>query len=256
MKYQDQNKFRLSKTHVRVYLKPEYHPALKGTSLSHPDIIRSGNAKGLPKICSENSEDAQTWRHFNPLLHMSYQERIDWLMTFLKESVKREVKRQDLVGTCQKVKLMFWRGKKAKPIYSPPANLGCPEGNTEVDITILTEKAIIFIEAKYRSEIDTYTTHCPNRDQIIRNIDVGTYYAWNRGLDFYFILLTSSNCNKSRRLLSHYVSNPQEIINRLPHRTDIPRKIDQITKNLGMITWNKLSKIKVLAHETRLLKSH
>ena len=243
------DRFQISKTGVKVYLRPAYHPALKGTFLSHPDFIRksrelfskrSGNVKGLPKICSKNSEDAQTWRHFSPLLHMSHQKRIDWLMAFLKESFKREVKRQDLIGARQKVELMFWRGKRAKPIYSPPAKLGYPEGDTEVDLTILTEKTITFVEAKYCSEISTHTTHCPNRDQIIRNIDVGTHYAWNKGLNFYFILLTSSNCNKSRRLLSHYVSSPQEIISRLPHRTDIPKRVDQITKNLGLITWDKI----------------
>jgi len=100
----------------------------------------------------------------------------------------------------------------------------------------LAEKAIIFVEAKYHSEIETRTTRCPNRDQIIRNIDVGTYYAWNKGFDFYFLLLTSSNSTKSRKLLTHYIENPQEIIDRLPHRADIPKKIGQVTDNMGLTT--------------------
>jgi len=145
---------------------------------------------------------------------MSPQKRGNWLEAFLEGSLKRKPK-QDLVNILPKAKLLFWRGKRVEPMYTPPLNFGCREGNTEVDLTILTEKAIVFVEAKYHSEIDTRTTHCPNRDQIIRNIDVGAYYAWNKGLDFYFVLLTSSNCTKSRKLLKHYLENPQEIVDLL-----------------------------------------
>jgi len=173
---------------------------------------------------------------------MSPKKRCNWLETFLEESLKRRPK-QDLVRMLSEAKLMFWRGKRAKPTYKPPPNLGYREGNTEVDLTILAEKLIIFVEAKYYSKIGTHTAHGPNRDQIIRNIDVGTYYAWNKGLDFYFVFITSSNCNKSRKLLRHYLGNPQEIVDRLPHRTDIPKRIEQITENMGLTTWNQLHKI-------------
>lgn len=36
----NQEKFLYSKIGVKVYLKPEYHPALKGANLSHPDFVR------------------------------------------------------------------------------------------------------------------------------------------------------------------------------------------------------------------------
>ena len=251
MTHSEPKNFIYSKIGVKVYLKPEYHPSLRATDLSHPDILRKarelfdkrhGRVAGLPKICSENSEDAQTWSHFSPLLSMSSEKRGNGLETFLEESLKRKPK-QDLVKMLPEAKLMFWRGKRAKPMYKPPPNLGCREGNTEVDLTILAEKAIIFVEAKYHSKIVTHTTHCPNRDQIIRNIDVGTYYAWNKGLDFYFVLLTSSNRNKSAKLLRHYLDNPQEIVDRLSHRTDISKKIEQIANKLGLTTWDQLRKI-------------
>jgi len=251
MKSQNQERFRLSETGIKVYVKPEYHPALMGTNLSHVDIVRKagelfgrgyGKVTGLPKICSANSEDAQTWGHFSPLLSMLPEEKGIWLKAFLQKSLKRELN-QDLRKTLSDAKLMFWRGKRAKPMYKPPPNLGYPEGNTEVDLTILTRKAVIFVEAKYHSEIAMHTTHCPNRDQIIRNIDVGTYYAWNKNLEFYFTLLTSTDCKKSMRLLMNYLNNPQEIISRLPHRTDTPKRIEQITNNLDLITWNELEKI-------------
>jgi len=67
------------KNRCQVYLKPEYHPALQGSNLSHFDIARKarevfgrghGNVKALPKICSKNGEDAQALMHFSPLLSM------------------------------------------------------------------------------------------------------------------------------------------------------------------------------------------
>lgn len=253
MKYPNHKKFVHSKTGVKVYLKTEYHPILKETDLLHPDIARKTRelfdrryeiVKGFPKMCSENSEDAQTGGRFSPLLSMSPKKRGDWLRIFLEESLKRNLT-QNLVRMLPKAELTFWRGRKEDPMYSPPPNLGCAEGNTEVDLTILAEKAIIFIEAKYRSEIAPRTTHCPYRDQIIRNIDVGTYYAWNRKLDFYFILLISSNCAKSRERLEYYLDTPQNIADRLPHRMDIPNQLEQIKDNLGLITWDQLEKIEL-----------
>ena len=84
------------------------------------------------------------------------------LEAFLGESLKRKPER-NLVRMLRNAKLLFWRGKRAEPMYKPPRSLGYPEGNVEVDITILAEKAIIFVEAKYHSKIAIHTTHCPNK---------------------------------------------------------------------------------------------
>ena len=113
MKSVNQERFLYSKTGVKVYLKPEYHPALKGTNLSHPDFVRKAKelfgdkhekASGLPKICSENSEDAQTWMHLSPLLSISPQKRGNWLEAFLEKSLKRKAK-HDLINMLPKAKL-------------------------------------------------------------------------------------------------------------------------------------------------------
>jgi hypothetical protein len=150
-------RFKVSKTGVRVYVKPEFHPALKGTDLSHPDFLRkakelfgetSGSeVVGLPRICSENSEDAQTWHYFSSLLLMASSKKIARLKLFLEKSLGNEVK-DELVSMLPEAELMFWRGKRERPFYPPPPNLGYPEGNTEVDLTISMAKAVVFVEAK------------------------------------------------------------------------------------------------------------
>ncbi|MBN8208935.1 hypothetical protein JI666_09275 [Bacillus sp. NTK071] len=46
---------------------------------------------------------------------------------------------------------------------------------------------ILVIEAKYKSDISAGTTHNKERNQVLRNIDVGSNYAGKK--DFYFSLL-------------------------------------------------------------------
>jgi hypothetical protein len=240
--------FLCSKTGIKVYLKPEFNPILKGTNLLHPDFTRkakelfsknTGVVKGLPRICSEHSEDALTWRYFSPLLEMTKEERGHWLQVFLEETYRTRPN-LNVAESLAEAEAMFWRGRKVSPFYEPPPNLGYAEGNTEVDLSIQSPKAMIFVEAKYHSEIALHTSHSNSRDQIIRNIDVGTYYSWKRGMDFYFILLAPLKSWKSIERLNLYRENPNKIVDRLPHRSDIRSKLKQLTANLGFITWETL----------------
>jgi len=236
----------ISKSGVKVYRKPEYHPLLKGTNLSHCDFLRKMKetfpkhiAEGLPKICSENSEDALTWYYFNPLLSGTGDYKRKWLKAFLRNSlwhIPNNIPTKNL----EDAKILFWRGKEKSPIINPPPNLKQKEGNTEVDVIIkIPEKAIIFIEAKHISPLSSGTTYDSSRDQIIRNLDVGSYYAWKKGYDFFFILLTDKEDEKSKQILDYYNDNPKNIVESLSHRDDIPKKINLLINNLGYITWDK-----------------
>ena len=78
------------------------------------------------------------------------------------------------------------------------------EGNTNLDLKIVGEqngvKKVIFIEAKFLSDISYKITYNPVRDQIIRNIDAGIDLIKGDKIeqinkiknykDFYFLLLT------------------------------------------------------------------
>jgi hypothetical protein len=245
------SRFVFSNSKIKVYLKPQYNPILKAIDLQHPDISRkakelfdrrSGLVKGLPKICSEHSEDARTWKHFSPLLSMSAKDKQLRLRGFLEDALDRKLSPQ-ITNTLTRVELMFWRGRKASPFYVPPPNLGFPEGKTEVDLTIKTPQVLVFVEAKYLSEIAKGTTYCPQRDQIVRNIDVGTYYAWKRNLDFFFIILASQQCRESIELLQRYRSNPQSIVRMLPHRPDVEDRLGEVAENLGLMTWDRLEEL-------------
>src|SRR5690606_34718274 len=61
---------------------------------------------------------------------------------------------------------------------------------SEIDVIIESPFWVWFIEAKYRGDIAFGTTTRADRDQVLRNVDVGTYYAGVR--PFYFSLLVTS----------------------------------------------------------------
>jgi hypothetical protein len=54
---------------------------------------------------------------------------------------------------------------------------GGEEGLSEIDVII---EWVWFIEAKHKSDIRLRTTTRPGRDQVLRNIDVESYYAGAR----------------------------------------------------------------------------
>jgi hypothetical protein len=132
-------------------------------------------ASKVKHLRSENSEDAVTWNVFRSL------RQIDpgiWLpvLTRLALDTEHSLSTGD-------VSVSLW-----VPVVPPPGLLEeGDEHSSEIDVVIEGPVWAWFIEAKYRSDIATSTTTRPTRDQVLRNIDVGSYYAGVR--DFYFSLL-------------------------------------------------------------------
>ena len=59
----------------------------------------------------------------------------------------------------------FWE-KQPRPI-------GSIEGNTEVGLVLQSEDCLVFVEVKMEAEASTGTKADPERNQLIRNLDVG-----------------------------------------------------------------------------------
>jgi hypothetical protein len=76
----------------------------------------------------------------------------------------------------------FWE-KQQRPI-------GVIEGNTEVDLEIESDQAILFIEVKMDAEASHSTKSDPERNQLIRNLDVGFARADRDGKHFALIYVT------------------------------------------------------------------
>jgi hypothetical protein len=141
-------------------------------------VFADMRASKIKHLRSVNSEDAITWNVFRSLRQI---DPAVWLPELWSRAFTELPAPTDLSCT---VKL--WE------TVAPPLGLlvDGDEGASEIDVMIESATWVWFIEAKHRSDISTGTTTRPERDQVIRNLDVGSYYAGVRR--FYFSLLVSS----------------------------------------------------------------
>lgn len=141
-------------------------------------VFADMRASKLKHLRSVNSEDAITWNVFRSLRQIAPSVWIPrlWSRAFNRLPLPRDIN----------ASVALWRS------VPPPLGLltAGDEGDSEIDVVIEAPTWVWFIEAKHRSDISTGTTTRPDRDQVLRNLDVGTHYAGVR--QFFFSLLVSS----------------------------------------------------------------
>lgn len=209
----------------KVWKTSESHPLLKNTDTTHPafldklaEVYSRGGVRGLPRICSENSEDARTWHYFSRLL-LDIAERNQILTGLFLQAFPESfsVPRSDDVSITD---LEFW------PKLEPPASRAqhFREGPSEPDLLFrMADSAVVVVEAKYRSDVSERTTYDETRDQVIRLIDVGSWHAKQNGYESsYVIVLQYGNAKTNAEEITRlYAGNPEAIQRALPYRTDL-----------------------------------
>jgi hypothetical protein len=210
---------------------------------------------------SVDSEDFLTWSIFRPLMDIKPLSK--WLFPFFRKGLKGwgVFEEKDL----DEAVLKFWYGRRSKEYYPPKehdewlrkrlkhsemlrfrerAKVGKRlEGPTEVDLVIETPKILTFIEAKYTADIDCKTSYDPYRDQITRNLDVGSYQAEKGGKRFFFILLTAEYYERSRLFwyrMQEYMKDPDRIKERILYRSI---NFEELSKNIGWVLWRDIIEI-------------
>ena len=135
-------------------------------------VFADMRASKIKYIRSANSEDAVTWNVFRSLRQIAPS---CWLPLLWSKAFPSEAVPPDTLAS-----VSLW------PSIEPPLGLLAygDEGASEIDVVIEAATWVWFIEAKYGSDISLGTTTRPERDQVLRNIDVGSYYAGVR--PFYF----------------------------------------------------------------------
>jgi hypothetical protein len=191
-------------------------------------IFTGMRSKKTDHMRSENSEDVLTWNTFRSL------QQIDpnyWFPILFKKTFHKDSPIQDP----RKVHIKLWPRR-----VSPPPSLPIRESGSEIDVVMESDDMVWFIEAKYKSDISLCTTHDPNRNQVLRNIDVGSWYAGEKGKDFYFSLLVKEDESSSKvgvDLVEKYSNSRDDLLSSLPHRTDM---LEQL-KGLGVLTWLQIA---------------
>jgi hypothetical protein len=187
-------------------------------------VFADMRASKLKHLRSANSEDAVTWNIFRSLRQITPDA---WLPALWHRAFPSVMCPTDL-----KAVVKLWES------IPPPLGLlaGGDEGISEIDVVIEAPTWLWFIEAKYRSDISTGTTTRPERDQVLRNLDVGSYHAGVR--QFFFSLLISSERNSplgAQRILEYAnLSIPRQRLE--AHRLDGLQNL----KAVSQLTWTAL----------------
>jgi len=179
----------------------------------------------MDKMRSSNSEDVLTWNVFKSLAQIDPKH---WLSKLFEKAFVPKFSYDT------QIKIDLWRSIEPPPSITDFQK----EGNSEIDIIIESEKFVWFIEAKYKSDISMHTTHNENRDQLLRNIDVGSYYSGIK--DFYFSLLYLNEENTKNgidRIELYNALAVHELKTMLPHRSD---KMENL-KGIGKIQWSDIN---------------
>ncbi len=233
------NDYTISESGVKVWNRPEAHPLLKDTDISHPkfrdklaEVFSRGKVKGLPRVLSENSEDALTWYCFSPLLNDSGG-RIKVLYELCCGAFP-EVDVSNFEVSSNSVELAFW------PKLSPPDTRTIREGPSEPDLMITLGRALILVEAKYKSCVSTKTSYDGTRDQVIRLLDVGSWHARYLGLDRnYVIVLQYGDAEtNAEEIVEKYKDNPDAIWRAFPYRADLAENdFDDLACSVSFVRW-------------------
>ncbi len=229
-----------SNSGVKVWKTPEYHPLLKHTDATHPAFrdklagtYSRGNVKGLPRICSVNSEDARTWHYFSPLL-CEESRRTLIISNLLSESFSEAVL-SEVSNAVPSVELQFW------PKIPPPPSRPQKEGRSEPDVLIkLGQRAVVLMEAKCQSNVSERTANDGERDLVIRLIYVGSWYARQGGYDYsYIIVLQYGDAQtNAEEMVGRYAGNPEAIQRALYYRSDLKETdYQQLSRSVAFVRW-------------------
>ena len=237
----------VTSSEVRVWKTPEAHPLLRHTDTTHPwfndklaETYSRGRAKGLPRILSENSEDARTWYYFSPLLSDS-ERRTRVLDRLIRQAFPDSVSPQ-VLDAIPSAELVLW------PKLSPPPNRPQREGPSEPDVLIrLGEVGLVLVEAKYRSDVSERTTYDDRRDQVIRLLDVGSWHAGqgcprdrDAGLanSIVIVLQYGDAETNAEEIVDRYKRRPEVIERALSYRTALtPADYARLSRSLVFVRW-------------------
>lgn len=232
---------------VRVWKTPEVHPLLQHTDTTHPwfsdrlaETYSRGRARGLPRILSENSEDARTWYYFSPLLSDS-ERRTEVLDRLIRQSFPDTVSPW-VLDAIPSAELVLW------PKLSPPPSRPQREGPSEPDVLVrLGEVGLMLVEAKYLSGISERTTHDDGRDQLIRLLDVGSWHAGEgaprdqdagRSNSFVIILQYGDAETNAEEIVARYRGRPDVIARALSYRNELtPTDFGRLGRSLAFVRW-------------------
>lgn len=190
-------------------------------------VFADMRASKLKHLRSVNSEDTVTWNVLRSLRQIAPEACLPplWRRAFPDTAAPDDFR----------VTVKLWES------VPPPLGLLADgdEGASEIDVVIEAASWVWFIEAKYRSDISTGTTTRPDRDQILRNLDVGTYYAGVRRFFFSLLIVSGQRSPIGAQKLQEYSDFGTVRARLAAHRPDALANLCAI----GQVTWLQLAEV-------------
>ena len=198
----------------------------------HDPIFATMRASKIKHLRSENSEDAITWNVFRSLRQIN---PVAWLPALADLGLPGN----SIIPADDTVTVDLWRS-----VMPPPSlRVEGDEGPSEIDVVIESPLWVWFIEAKFKSDISHKTTTRPLRNQILRNIDVGSYYAGVRTFYFSLLVVNAEHSPLGADTITQYsdLSKPRKALQ--GHRPDGLSNLRSVT----LITWANLGTVLLVA---------
>jgi len=171
-------------------------------------------------VLHTGSEDVLTANIFGIIKNLDHDV---WFKNFLCETLDAQIDGKEFEDS----KFYFWKR------YQSPREYNKKEGSSEIDVTLELVGTVVFVEAKYRSGLATGTTYDKERDQIVRNLDVGLSYSQKFKKRFFLLIVT--NESKPPELLTYYREHPAELERKLFYRKGI-----NLISCLAWTNWSKI----------------
>jgi hypothetical protein len=117
--------------------------------------------------------------------------------------------------------------------------LDVDEGEAEVDVVIQTPSVVWFIEARAGSEAGTRTTTRAAREQVLRSIDVGSYWAGTRKFYFSLLVADARRSNEAVTAVQAFadLAKPRDLL--AAHRPDKLANLGGVS----LLSWAQLSEV-------------
>lgn len=112
------------------------------------------------------------------------------------------------------------------------------EGPSEIDIVFETDAALLFVEAKLRSDLSTGTKYDPARNQLIRVIDCAVEEAGERAPRCWLITPDRHPQRLYTDIVGRYRDDPSAASRLLPHRD--PEQVRAVVEHLAVIMWREI----------------
>ena len=201
-------------------------------------VFASMRAIRRKHLHSANSEDAVTWNVFRSLRQISSSVWLPDLFLAAFPELDPPPASHAVVSLWQTV--------------APPPSLldEADEGESEIDVVIEAPSWVWFINAKLGGEISSGATTRRDRNQVLRDIDVGSFYAGVRSFFFSLLVADEKRARAGLAVVEEYrdLERPRELLE--AHRPDgLPN-----LRGVSHLRWTDLADILAgvaRAHATR-----